>query len=101
MTPFHQACLYFGLAVATIAFCVAFFHAVPAISGLIGRFCKYVGRLADNQPGRFVCPGFFSGLAGFCVLCASTTWLRITDAHLFAAGIALIVLCATAFLATK
>lgn len=101
MTPLEQAGLYFGLAVAVIAFCFGFFYAIPWSVRLIGRFFSYFGELGDRNPGIFVIGGVIFGLAGFCLLCVSTTWLHITDKHLFEAGVACVILCAAGFIAAE
>lgn len=101
MTAFHHALVFFGITAASIVGCVAYYHVVPFVMGLIGRFSGWLDHVTDRFAGTAVCVCAVLWVFGVCLLCASATWLRITDTTVFIAGIASLVTGTALFIKTN
>jgi hypothetical protein len=104
MTPLHSALLFIGLAAATIACCVAYFFVVPFVLEQLQRFFSWFNtgwnNLSNRYTGLFVSAAAIGWVCGFCLFCASTTWLRIVDVRLFAAAIGSLIVGTSLFIKT-
>jgi hypothetical protein len=102
MTPLHSAFFFIGLAAASIGFAVVYFYAVPFMFEQLGHFFRWFNTGWDNVTNRhmgfFVSASAICWLCGFCLLCASTTWLRIIDSRLLESGIGCLIVGTSLFI---
>jgi len=102
MTPLHSAFLFIGLAAATAGFAVAYFYVVPFMLEQLGHFFCWFNtgwdNLTNRRMGFFVAASGIFWLCGFCLLCASITWLRIIDGRLFEVGIGCLIVGTSLFI---